>query len=88
MRNLFSTVRQRNLALGVAICGFAAATASIPFVIRKRMTKSLYDSEEGLTGSQIQRGAFMNSGSKDVGRDYDWSKDSREWTGRRNKPED
>ncbi|CAM9982063.1 unnamed protein product [Hapterophycus canaliculatus] len=49
--------------------------------------KSLYDSEEGLTGSQIQRGAFMNSGSKDVGRDYDWSKDSREWTGRRNEPE-
>lgn len=49
--------------------------------------KSLYDSEEGLTGSQIQRGAFMNSGSKDVGRDHDWSKDTREWTGRRNEPE-
>ena len=48
--------------------------------------KSLYDSEEGLTGSQIQRGAFMNSGSKDIGRDHDWSKETREWTGRRNEP--
>lgn len=48
--------------------------------------KSLYDSEEGLTGSQIQRGAFMNSGSKDVGRDHDWDKETRQWKGRYNKP--
>lgn len=54
--------------------------------LRRDYSKSLYDSEEGLTGSQIQRGAFMNSGSKDVGRDHDWNKDTREWTGKRNKP--
>lgn len=38
MRNVFSSVRQRNIAVGVAVCGFAAAMASIPFVVRKRMT--------------------------------------------------
>ncbi|CAN0099392.1 unnamed protein product [Ascophyllum nodosum] len=81
-----ASLRKRNTIVGIAVCGFAAAMASIPFIVRKRMTKSLYDSEEGLTGSQIQRGAFMNSGSKDVGRDDDWDKDTREWKGRHNKP--
>lgn len=38
MRNVFSSVRQKNIAVGVAVCGFAAAMASIPFVVRKRMT--------------------------------------------------
>lgn len=50
--------------------------------------KSLYDSEEGLTGSQIQRGAFMNSGSKDVGRDPEWDRATRKWMGKHNKPDD
>lgn len=38
MRTLFTTVRQKNLAVGIAVCGVAAASASIPFAIRKRMT--------------------------------------------------
>jgi hypothetical protein len=33
---------------------------------------------------QIQRGVFMNSGSKDVGRDPDWNIEARAWEGKRN----
>ncbi|CAM9452724.1 unnamed protein product [Discosporangium mesarthrocarpum] len=75
------STRRRNIAVAVAILGFSGAMASVPFVVRKRAKKSLYDSEEGLTGTQIQRGPFMNTGSKDVGRDEDWDLETRTWKG-------
>ena len=34
--------------------------------------KNLQQSEKALTGSQVQRGAYMNTGSKDIGPDPDW----------------
>jgi hypothetical protein len=34
--------------------------------------KPLNESDVPLTAPQIRRGAFQNSGSKDVGKDYDW----------------
>lgn len=34
--------------------------------------KPLNESDIPLTAPQIRRGAFQNSGSKDVGKDYDW----------------
>eukprot|EP00980_Cylindrotheca_fusiformis_P021805 scaffold8642_cov105-Cylindrotheca_fusiformis.AAC.1 len=37
---------------------------------------NLSDKEEALTAAQVRRGAFMNSGSKDAGKDpnWDWKK--------------
>ncbi len=61
-------------ALGVAL-----AFGSIPFLFVQSQVK-LQDKKRGLTGSQVQRGAFLNSGSKDVGIDPDW--DRRTWTWR------
>ena len=45
---------------------------AVPMWIRNRMGGSLTAKEGELTGSQVQRGQFMNSGSRDVGRDPDW----------------
>jgi len=52
---------------------FIGSMGIIPYVIAKNNAKrSLQWREEALTGSQIQRGPFMNSGSKDVGIDPNW----------------
>ena len=47
------------------------AAFSIPFVAIQWVGR-LTDKEEGLTAAQIRRGAFNNSGSRDVGRDPKW----------------
>ena len=54
-----------------ACCAFTAAAGSIPYFVMKHF-KPLNEREEALTHAQIRRGAFMNSGSKDVGRDPNW----------------
>ncbi|KAJ8600673.1 hypothetical protein CTAYLR_007443 [Chrysophaeum taylorii] len=59
----------------VAVVGFAGVMGALPFVIAKRATP-LVNKEGPLTGSQVQRGQFMNSGSKDVGPDPDWDRDT------------
>ena len=44
---------------------------ALPMWIKNR-TQTLTTSDKALTGTQIQRGQFMNSGSKDAGPDPDW----------------
>ena len=62
---------------------FAGGMGSIPLLVRLNQSKAMISSEDKLTGSQVQRGAFMNSGSKDVGRDHDWNLETRSWEGKR-----
>lgn len=50
---------------------FAGIMAVVPFAFAKQKA-SMITSERALTQSQIRRGQFMNSGSKDVGPDTDW----------------
>ena len=50
---------------------FLGAAFSIPFVAMQWVGR-LTDKEEGLTPAQVRRGAFNNSGSRDVGRDNKW----------------
>ena len=57
---------------------------SVPLVIRQMQPQPMVAKDEALTGSQVQRGPFMNSGSKDAGRDPDWNLETRTWEGRRN----
>jgi len=59
----------RSVMLGCVV--FTAAAASIPLAAHYWMG-GLNDKEEPLTGAQVRRGAFMNSGTKDLGRDPDW----------------
>ena len=54
------------IGLGIMVAGFA----SIPMMLRKSDdNKNLLLQDKALTGSQIQRGAYLNSGSKDAGPD-------------------
>ena len=54
------------IGLGILVAGFA----SIPMMLRKTGDNSnLLLQDKALTGSQIQRGAYLNSGSKDAGPD-------------------
>lgn len=51
--------------------GFLGCACSIPLVAMQWIGR-LSDKEESLTAAQVRRGAFMNSGSRDAGRDPKW----------------
>ena len=66
------SLRARNMLVGAGISCMALGMMSYPyFAIRSTQKRgsSLIETEGALTGSQIQRGVYINSGSKDVGRD-------------------
>ena len=70
------------MILGVCLLGIG----SYPFLLRnyyREQDKSLMNSDNPLAGSQILRGQYMNTGSKDVGRDYDWDRETGKWRGRK-----
>mmetsp|Transcript_7206 Transcript_7206/g.11490 ORF Transcript_7206/g.11490 Transcript_7206/m.11490 type:complete len:97 (+) Transcript_7206:78-368(+) len=76
----------RNLATAVGLVGFVAGVGSIPYFYTKHMSDkniNLLQQEKPLSGSQIIRGAYMNTGSKDIGVDPDWDFKTRTWRGRR-----
>ncbi|MEM1010191.1 MAG: hypothetical protein AAGJ35_14450 [Myxococcota bacterium] len=54
-----------SLAL-VGVMGF------FPYMFMRNQQKSMQNSPDPLNPSQIRRGQFMNSGSKDVGIDPNW----------------
>jgi len=58
----------RNAVTVVALVALVGAMAAFPY-LKLRQTKNLSTREEALTGSQVMRGPYINSGSKDVGRD-------------------
>lgn len=45
--------------------------------------ENLNSTEKSLNATQIRRGAYLNSGSKDVGVDPDWDFRTNTWRGRR-----
>ena len=56
---------------------FLGAMATLPFLIHKRNLRltqgeTLINSDKPLPNHAVRRGAYMNSGSKDVGVDPDW----------------
>jgi hypothetical protein len=67
-------------AAGLVAIG--ATFAALPFVIRERnQNHNLAISQAALTGSQVMRGAFLNTGSKDVGPDPDWDMKTHTYRG-------
>jgi len=50
--------------------GLVATASSFPLLATWWI--SLNDREDALTAAQVRRGAFLNSGSRDVGRDPNW----------------
>jgi hypothetical protein len=55
----------------IGCVAFTAAAASLP-VLATWWIGRLSDREDPLTAAQVRRGAFMNSGSRDVGVDRNW----------------
>jgi hypothetical protein len=51
---------------------FTGAAASIPLVATWWIGR-LSDKEDPLSAAQVRRGAFLNSGSRDVGVDHNWN---------------
>jgi hypothetical protein len=53
-------------------CATLTALAGLTPLLLYYWIKPLNESDVPLTAPQIRRGAFLNSGSKDVGKDVDW----------------
>ena len=50
---------------------FVGCAASLPYWATQTIG-NLTDREEALTAAQVRRGAFLNSGSQDAGKDPNW----------------
>ena len=51
--------------------GFVGCAATLPYYATQKIG-SLTDRDDPLTAAQVRRGAFMNSGSRDAGKDTNW----------------
>ncbi|KAF1313279.1 hypothetical protein FI667_g17526, partial [Globisporangium splendens] len=69
------------------VVGFAlvvgTAFFSIPFLAHFTKTENLTRKTDALNASQIRRGVYLNTGSKDAGVDPDWDFRTNTWRGRR-----
>ena len=54
-----------------ACVGFVGAAATLPYIATQKIG-NLTDRDNPLTAAQVRRGAFMNSGSRDAGKDTNW----------------
>ena len=66
------SLRMRNFLVGGGVSIMALGMMSYPyFAIRhtQKRGSSLIGTEGPLTGSQIIRGAYVNTGSRDIGKD-------------------
>ncbi|KAG7381014.1 hypothetical protein PHYPSEUDO_006531 [Phytophthora pseudosyringae] len=61
----------------------AAGFFSIPFVAHYTKGANLTSQEKPLNASQIRRGVYANSGSRDAGADPDWDLSTGSYHGRR-----
>lgn len=51
--------------------GFVGLAASMPYFLSRKIG-NLTARDDPLTAAQVRRGAFMNSGSRDAGKDRNW----------------
>ena len=67
-------------AVTAVMCiAFGGIMYSVPYVMR--MTSKHNGEREKLSGSQRQRGMYLNAGSQDAGIDPDWDPVTHRWTG-------
>eukprot|EP00940_MAST-03C_sp_MAST-3C-sp2_P000604 g604.t1 len=62
----------RNMLLAGALAFGGISLAIFPTVYVKQQKKNLFKHDKPLTGTQIMRGMYLNSGSRDAGPDPDW----------------
>jgi hypothetical protein len=63
--------QQRNRFVLIGCTLFTMAAGSMPLILYYWIG-GLNDADRPLTAPQVRRGAFQNSGSRDVGKDPDW----------------
>uniref|UniRef100_A0A7S0T8G9 Uncharacterized protein n=1 Tax=Pseudo-nitzschia delicatissima TaxID=44447 RepID=A0A7S0T8G9_9STRA len=51
--------------------GFVGCAATLPYYVTQKIG-NLTARDDPLTAAQVRRGAFMNSGSRDAGKDTNW----------------
>ena len=81
--------RGKNYAVIFGCLAFAGACGVIPLISTQIMKGegNLINKDKPLTGSQIQRGPFLNSGSIDAGPDPDWKMRDGSYTYKGRKPD-
>ena len=62
---------------------FALGMSLFPMWYLTRQKQNLTTTPKALGGESIVRGAYVNSGSKDIGVDPDWDPVNRTWRGRK-----
>eukprot|EP00531_Pseudo-nitzschia_arenysensis_P016283 CAMPEP_0116129282 /NCGR_PEP_ID=MMETSP0329-20121206/7843_1 /TAXON_ID=697910 /ORGANISM="Pseudo-nitzschia arenysensis, Strain B593" /LENGTH=159 /DNA_ID=CAMNT_0003623543 /DNA_START=42 /DNA_END=521 /DNA_ORIENTATION=- len=73
-KRLEESERSRNASTKlwlVGCVGFVGCAATLPYYATQKIG-SLTDRDDPLTAAQNRRGAFMNSGSRDAGKDTNW----------------
>lgn len=63
------SLKARNRLVLLALTGLVAAAMAGPSLYIKAKGKSITERDAPLTGSQVQRGPYMNTGSRDIGAD-------------------
>ena len=58
-----------NASVALALGAFASATFAFPLWYCYAPSKPMWTQDESLSVAAVRRGAFMNSGSRDVGLD-------------------
>eukprot|EP00897_Mesotaenium_endlicherianum_P006028 jgi/Mesen1/5453/ME000273S04689 len=61
--------RGGNLALALGLGVFALGGLAFPFLLRTSHPKPLVDWEKPLSPQAVQRGPYLNTGSRDIGPD-------------------
>jgi hypothetical protein len=65
------TKKKSSTRILVGCTVFIGAAATLPYWA-SRTIGNLTDRDEALTHAQVRRGAFLNSGSRDAGKDTNW----------------
>nr|CCA18909.1 hypothetical protein PITG_19672 [Albugo laibachii Nc14] len=80
-------VFQRKARGDVVVAVLALITAgaffSVPYLSHYLKTENYQTTEKALSSSQVRRGAYLNTGSKDIGPDPDYDAKTRTWNGGR-----
>ena len=69
--------RGRNAPLVFGLVAFTSLMGAVPLILHRRHSRltggvSLVESDRGLSAGEVRRGTYLNTGSKDVGKDPDW----------------
>jgi hypothetical protein len=66
-----ATKKKSSTKILLGCAAFVGCAASLPYWATQTIG-NLTEREDALTAAQVRRGAFMNSGTKDAGKDPNW----------------